>query len=243
VTHLLAAGANADVPINVAQNVGFGIIAAAMVVGAVRVVTTSNVVHAALWLVLVLAGAAAQFILLTAEFVALTQVLVYIGAIVVLFLFGVMLTRAMIGGDANLTRPNRLGAALVGVLMLGLLSFTLLDTFGDDRLPADTRVTLRPVAVAQFENDTGIATAGLNREQLAAAVNDLPDLDDDTRADHLATARAITGGAGDGGDASLDSNVAAVSDSIFSQYLLPFEIVSVLLTAALIGAIVIARKE
>ena len=62
--------------------------------------------HAALWLVLVLAGAAAQFLLLAAEFVALTQVLVYIGAIVVLFLFGIMLTKAEIGGDADLTRRN-----------------------------------------------------------------------------------------------------------------------------------------
>ena len=101
-------------PTNVAENIGFGIIAAFMIFGALRVVTTRNVVHAALWLVLVLAGAAAQFILLAAEFVALTQVLVYIGAIVVLFLFGIMLTRAPIGGDADLTRKTWLGGALVG---------------------------------------------------------------------------------------------------------------------------------
>ena len=60
---------------------------------AFRVVTTNNVVHAALYLVVVLARSAAQYILLAAEFVAATQVLVYIGAIVVLFLFGIMLTR------------------------------------------------------------------------------------------------------------------------------------------------------
>ncbi|MFM7879077.1 MAG: NADH-quinone oxidoreductase subunit J, partial [Acidimicrobiaceae bacterium] len=68
-----------------------------MVVSALRVVTTNNVVHAALWLVVVLAGAAGQYILLAAEFVAITQVLVYIGAVMVLFLFGTMLTRARIG--------------------------------------------------------------------------------------------------------------------------------------------------
>jgi len=240
----MAAAANADVPVNVAQNVGFGIIAAAMVVGAIRVVTTHNVVHAALWLVLVLAGAAAQFILLAAEFVALTQVLVYIGAIVVLFLFGVMLTRALIGGDAELTRPNRAGAVVTGVLMLGLLSFTLIDTFGNDRLPSDTRVTLRRDAVSQFEADTGIVTAGMNEEDLVAQVAALSDIDDRERTRQVSAARAIApDGAGQVGDVSIDSNVAAVSDSIFSQYLLPFEIVSVLLTAALIGAIVIARKE
>ncbi len=81
----------------VAQNVAFGIIAFAMAVGAIRVVTTNNVVHAALWLVVVLGGAAAQYVLLAAEFVAVTQVLIYVGAIIVLFLFGTMLTRAEIG--------------------------------------------------------------------------------------------------------------------------------------------------
>ncbi|MFM8903063.1 MAG: NADH-quinone oxidoreductase subunit J, partial [Actinomycetota bacterium] len=83
----------------IAQNIGFWIIAATMVVAALRVVTTNNVVHAALWLVVVLAGAGGQYILLAAEFVAVTQVLVYIGAVMVLFLFGTMLTRARIGTD------------------------------------------------------------------------------------------------------------------------------------------------
>ena len=55
--------------INVAQNIGFGIIAAVMVFAAFRVVTAKNVVHAALWLVIVLAGVAAQYILAAAEFV------------------------------------------------------------------------------------------------------------------------------------------------------------------------------
>jgi NADH-quinone oxidoreductase subunit J len=90
----------------VAQNIAFGIIAVIMVVGALRVVTVNNVVHAALWLVLVLAGAAAQYILLTAEFVAVTQVLVYIGAVMVLFLFGTMLTRAQLGKEKLLNNPT-----------------------------------------------------------------------------------------------------------------------------------------
>ena len=86
---LLAETASYAVPVNIV----FGFIAALMLYGAVRVVTTTNVVHAALWLVVVLAGMAGLFILLQAEFLAVTQVMVYIGAIVVLFLFGVMLTR------------------------------------------------------------------------------------------------------------------------------------------------------
>jgi len=89
----------------VAQQIAFGVTAFAMALGAVRVVTTKNVVHAALWLMLVLAGVAANFILLAAEFVAVVQVLVYIGAIVVLFLFGIMLTRAPIGRESGLDEP------------------------------------------------------------------------------------------------------------------------------------------
>jgi len=101
----------------VAQNIGFAIIAAIMIVGALRVVTTSNVVHAALWLVVVLAGAAAQYILLAAEFLAVTQVLVYIGAVMVLFLFGTMLTRSRIGRDSGLNNSYaKLGIPVAVVL-------------------------------------------------------------------------------------------------------------------------------
>ena len=77
-----------------------------MVFAALRVVTTKNVVHAALWLVLVLAGVAAQYILAAAEFVAVSQVLVYVGAVMVLFLFGIMLTRAQIGRERGLNNRN-----------------------------------------------------------------------------------------------------------------------------------------
>ena len=100
---VLAAAQNADAPILLAQNIAFGIIAALMIYSAIRVVTSANVVHAAVYLVLVLAGAAAQFILLGAEFVAITQVIVYIGAIVVLFLFGIMLTLSLI----HISEPTR----------------------------------------------------------------------------------------------------------------------------------------
>ncbi len=96
----------------VAQNIFFYLFAAMIVWSAFRVVTTKNVVHAALYLVAVLASVGAQYILLAAEFVAATQVLVYIGAIVVLFLFGVMLTRARIGHEQDLThRKARSSAA------------------------------------------------------------------------------------------------------------------------------------
>src|SRR5919202_2909174 len=105
----------------VAENVAFGVIAAAMVIAALRVVTAKNLVRAALYLVVVLAGVAAQYILLAAEFTAVVQVLIYIGAIVVLFLFGIMLTRAPIGDEADLDNDQRGLAALVALFLLGVL--------------------------------------------------------------------------------------------------------------------------
>lgn len=124
----------------VAQNVGFYLIAAIMVVGALRVVTTRNVVHAALWLVVVLAGAAAQYVLLAAEFVAITQVLVYIGAVMVLFLFGTMLTRARIGAESELNNKNWFVGIPVAVLLLATMVIALNDGFGSERLPQDAAV-------------------------------------------------------------------------------------------------------
>jgi NADH-quinone oxidoreductase subunit J len=162
----------------VAQNIGFGIIAAVMVVGALRVVTSNNVVHAALWLVLVLAGAAAQYLLLAAEFVAVTQVLVYVGAVMVLFLFGVMLTRAKLGAEGDLNNAKYWHAAPVALLMLGVMVYVLVDGFEDTKIPQTEPVTTQ-----------------------------------------------------------------AVSDSIFDPYLLPFWALSFVLLAAVIGAIVLARKD
>jgi NADH-quinone oxidoreductase subunit J len=121
--------------INVAQNVGFGLIAFLMVFSALCVVTTKNVVHAALWLVLVLAGMAAQYILAAAEFVAVSQVLVYVGAVMVLFLFGIMLTRAQIGRERGLNNATWAWGVPVAVILAGLLSWAVLDFTGKDTLP------------------------------------------------------------------------------------------------------------
>ena len=176
-TQFLAA-VSADADLYVAQNVFFAVIALTMIYAAFRVVTTGNVVHAALWLVVVLAGVAVQFLFLGAEFVAVTQVLVYIGAVIVLFLFGVMLTRASMGDDESVADEKRAMAAVVGVLLFAVMAIALIDSFEDVRV-----------------------------------VTDQP------------------------------QSVVTVSDSIFSQYIVPFEAVSVLLLAALIGAIVVARKD
>ena len=91
--------------------------------------TTQNVVHAALWLVIVLAGVAAQYILAAAEYVAVSQVLVYVGAVMVLFLFGIMLTRAQIGRERTSTTVNWGLAIPVAVVLLGLLASWSCDAY------------------------------------------------------------------------------------------------------------------
>ena len=169
-------------------SVFFYLIAAVMVGAALVVVTSRNVVRAALALIVVFAGVAAQFILLAAEFVAITQVLVYIGAIMVLMLFGIMLTRARIGRDVDATNDHWWSGVITALLLLGVMAYALVDYYGGDKLPADRQIN-----------------------SIADSVG--------------------------------PSNTSTVSDSIFSQYLIPFEVVSVLLLAALVGAIVIARKD
>ena len=121
----------------VAQNIFFGILAAIVAISALRMVTTRNIVHAALYLVAVLAGLGALYVLLTAEFVATTQVLVYIGAVMVLFLFGIMLTKAPLGNVMEMTGRQWPLAAVVAALLGGVTIYSLVDRFGSERLNTD----------------------------------------------------------------------------------------------------------
>ena len=165
------------------QQVAFWLLAVAMGGAAIGVVRTSNIVHAALYLVMVLAGAAALYILLVAEFVAWVQVLIYIGAVVILFLFGIMLTRAPMGGEGRrLDNDQRWGAAVVALFFLGVLVAMLVDAFGGQ--------------------DIRFGEALVHQ-----------------------------------------GSTANVGSDLFRQFLVPFEIVSMLLLAALIGAVVLARKD
>lgn len=146
-----------------------------------RVVTSKNLIHAALFLVFALGGTAALFIILSAEFVAWVLVLVYIGAVVVLFLFGIMITRAPLGQDVSLSHPLpvRIGAAIVSFALFILVGGAMLAEFSDQALP-DTEGATRTL-------DIGLA--------------------------------------------------------IFERFVIPFEVVSLVLLAALIGAIVLARRD
>jgi NADH-quinone oxidoreductase subunit J len=161
-----------------AQEIIFILLGVLALAAALLVVTTKNVVHAALWLVVTLAAVAGSYLMLTAEFVAWVQVLIYVGAVVVLLLFGIMLTKAPIGGDADLNSENRIPAAVVALATAGTLVTLVIDAFRHAYI------------------DLG-------------------------------------GGSG----------ATRVGESIFRNYVLPFEVISILLLAALIGSIVLSRRD
>jgi NADH-quinone oxidoreductase subunit J len=165
---MVSAVLGADV--DVAQNVGFVIIALPMVLAALLVVTTKNVVHAALWLVVVLAGIAAQYILAAAEFVAVSQVLVYIGAVMVLFLFGIMLTRAQIGKEFGLNNRGWVIAIPVSLVLLGLLAYVIIDAYGDDQLPEPSGPTPTSAISDNVLSPYLIPFLGISFILLAAAI-------------------------------------------------------------------------
>lgn len=142
-------------------------------------VTTRQLVHAALWLVVTLGGLAVEYLLLTAEFIAWVQVLIYVGSVVVLLLFGLMLTKAPIGRSPDADSGNRWAALTVAVAAAAALVWVVVDAFRTTWI------------------DLGGPAAG---------------------------STAVTGA------------------SLFQNWVLPFEALSVLLLAALVGAIVLSRK-
>ena len=101
-------------------------------------VTSRQVVHAALWLVVALGSLAGVYLSLGAEVVAMVQLLVYVGAVVVLVLFVLMLTRAPIGvhRDLDAPRPQRLAAAGAGIAVAGLIGDSLYAAVQDVSIAA-----------------------------------------------------------------------------------------------------------
>jgi NADH-quinone oxidoreductase subunit J len=166
------------------QTFAFFLFSLITVGGGIGVATTRNLMHAALFLILSLFGVAGLFVLLSAPFLAAIQVLVYIGAIAILIVFAVMLTRSMTSMREIFNRP-------VASIIVGVLLFLFL-----------TAGVILPVW-------------GQSGSQSSLPVSDL-----------VAT--------------TTDLGVALVSQN---AYVLPFEVASLLLTAAMIGAIVIARDD
>ncbi|MFE0761843.1 NADH-quinone oxidoreductase subunit J [Streptomyces smyrnaeus] len=146
-------------------------------------VTTRQLVHAALWLVVALGGIAVEYLLLTAEFIAWVQVLIYVGSVVVLILFGLMLTRAPIGRSPDADSGNRWIALVVSLAAAATLVTVVVDAFRATWIDLEERT-----------------------------------------------------GPGQG-----SSEVTGTA--LFRHWVLPFEALSVLLLAALVGAIVLSKRN
>ncbi|MET8562339.1 NADH-quinone oxidoreductase subunit J [Streptomyces flaveolus] len=159
--------------------IAFLLVGLATLGAALVTVTTRQLVHAALWLVVALGGLAVEYLLLTAEFIAWVQVLIYVGSVVVLLLFGLMLTKAPIGRSPDADSGNRWAALTVAVAAAVALVWVVVDAFRTTWI------------------DLGGPAAGTTE---------------------------VTGA------------------SLFRHWVLPFEALSVLLLAALVGAIVLSRK-
>jgi len=129
----------------------FGAVALVTSASAVLAVTTRHLVHAALWLVVTLGTLSGCYLVLGAELVALVQLLVYVGAVVVLVLFALMLTRAPIGPSREHSSgpAQRVAAVVVGAGTAALLAVVLLAGFGSTvfRPPA---IRTRTVATQLF---------------------------------------------------------------------------------------------
>jgi NADH-quinone oxidoreductase subunit J len=154
---------------------------------AVMCITRKSPVASALYLVVVMCSLSALFVLLDAQFIAVLQVLVYAGAIMVLFLFVIMLLNLGRSGPGDFKRPP---AAAAGVVLFAVLLFQLAALSDSE-----------PPEALQLPEGT---VAALQRDQGA---------------------------------------VAAIAHPLFSEYLLPFEITSILLLAALVGAVVLAKRK
>jgi len=119
-----------------AANWAFMVIALPTLIGAWRSVTSSNIVRAILYLVVSLGGTAALFLMLGAAFVGWTVVLVYIGAVIILFLIGIMITRAPLGVEAKLSHGREVtaSAALLAVVLFGVIGWSMIDAFGAGKI-------------------------------------------------------------------------------------------------------------
>jgi NADH-quinone oxidoreductase subunit J len=159
--------------------IAFVLVGIATLGAALITVSTKQLVHAALWLVVALGGLAVEYLLLTAEFIAWVQVLIYVGSVVVLLLFGLMLTKAPIGRSPDADSGNRWTALVVAVASAGTLVWVVVDAF------RATWINL---------------------------------------------------------DGAPQGSAKVTGQFLFQHWVLPFEALSVLLLAALVGAIVLSRK-
>ena len=182
--------------------------------GAIGVIALRNPVHAALGLVLTLFGVAVQFVAQEAHFLAAVQVIVYAGAIVVLFLFVIMLLGVDKAQDLSVEplRVQRPLAAVMGVGLLALLvaAFVRADSDGALTAPAVD------VGSTMLNPGTGLDVATTSSDGLGAVL--------------------------DPGLVTNDANVRQLAENLFSDHVFAFELTSVLLIVAVAGTVLMTRR-
>lgn len=156
----------------------FGVAALITLGAGIAVVTEKNILHSAFFLVLSFFGVAALYVMLEAPFLAVAQILIYIGAIAVLIIFAIMLTRRLLSEDLIQRNAQWFWSALGALAFFGVLALIIFE---------------------------------VNWPALQTAVPEDP--------------------------------IVLLGEGLLSTYLIPFEIASVLLLAALIGAIIIGREK
>lgn len=166
---------------NILIMVIFVVLAAFTLAAGVMVVTVKNIIHAALWLIASFFSVAAMYLLMEAEFIAIVQVLVYVGAISILVLFAIMLTRHVTGEGVRQLYKRWWIALIVAAALFGVL-----------------------IVPTVFNYEWAVQPTGA-QTTIASTVE--------------------------------------IGTAFMREYLLPFEVASVLLLVALIGAIVIAFEE
>jgi NADH-quinone oxidoreductase subunit J len=169
---------------NILIMVIFLVLSAFTLAAGIMVVTVKNIIHSALWLIASFFSVAAMYLLMEAEFIAIVQVLIYVGAISILVLFAIMLTRHVTGEGVRQLYQRWWIALIVAAALFGLLIVPTVMNYSWNTVPP-------PPA---------------------------------------------------GQPAAISSSVQ-IGTAFMREYLLPFEIASVLLLVALIGAIVIAYEE
>ena len=191
------------------QDIIFWFLAVAAIGGSLGVVLVRDLFRAALLLVVVFISVAGFFVMLNAEFLAVVQVLIYAGAIAILIVFAIMLTRDVQRGNL----PSRLWLHVPAVLFAALLLAALVWAV------TATRWNLIP------ENE---------QEQTAAV---------QTRAVGPVTVRTLQSAGLPTQSLQTEAQKAGLADLLLRDFVLPFEIVSVLLLAAVIGALALVRER
>ena len=185
-------------------DIAFWVIATSSIIAAVAVVQLRDLFRAALFLVVSFLGVAGMFVLLRAEFLAVVQVLIYVGAISVLILFAILMTRDVKQGSPS----NRLRIP-AGILALLFLTATVFVVSNTDWNLIDDVIQQTDVSSPIVETDGGMLASE--------------------------TVMRIT---------EIYSNtIPTIAELLLRNFVLAFEVASVLLLAAIIGALVLIRER